>query len=76
MTQRHNWLANFVKEALAKFLQGDIRSEICENMTLNGERLSEPNQNLIPDIVSERREKRRERELDESQANQETEKRI
>jgi hypothetical protein len=54
MTERHNRVAQVVKEAVLKFVGENLRSDIHENITIAKERLPDGLRTLRPDIVFER----------------------
>jgi hypothetical protein len=54
MTERHNRVARVVKEAVLKFVDENLRSDIHENTTIAQEGLPDGLRTLRPDIVFER----------------------
>jgi hypothetical protein len=54
MTQRHNRVAKVVREAVLKFVAGDLKSDIHENTAIQVDGLPEGLRALRPDIVFER----------------------
>jgi hypothetical protein len=71
MTKRHNRLAEAVRKAIIQYSNDDIRTAIRANQAAPYQRLPQDLKNLRPDLMFERRDRRRRRpEVERDKANE------
>jgi hypothetical protein len=59
MTERHNRVANFVREAVIKYIGTELQSEIRENTSIPEDQLTEQLRSPRPDMVFEGKSRKR-----------------